>query len=280
MIKLRMDDGRYLDFNPIEKRKDFYYPDGTFHLTTENYCLPYVIGVAWSYENSEEETLFRYLVSHIQNNYPKHDLYLELPYVPHARMDRVYSEHDFFMLKMFANFINSFHFRRVYISDPHSSVVNALIENVKSNDMKYVIENVIRNYSPDFIFYPDGNAAKKYSRFIDFPHYFSGEKHRDWETGKIDWKKYRIVENDIDIKGKDILIVDDICSRGGTFLCASEELKRRGANKIYLYITHCENSIFEGKVLQEESPIDKVITTNSILTKPHKNIQIIEEFFK
>ena len=57
--------------------------------------------------------------------------------------------------------------------------------------------------------------------------------------------------------------MDDICSYGGTFHRAATALKEAGARKVYLYITHCENAIWRGK-LPDSDLIEKVFTTNSI----------------
>ena len=77
------------------------------------------------------------------------------------------------------------------------------------------------------------------------------------------------------IEGSTVLIVDDICSRGGTFYHSAKALKALGAGEIYLYISHCENSILEGEILTS-GLIDRVFTTNSILTKEHEKITVME----
>jgi len=41
-----------------------------------------------------------------------------------------------------------------------------------------------------------------------------------------------------DVNGKDLIIIDDICDGGRTFIALSEELKKNGARDIYLYVTH------------------------------------------
>ena len=77
------------------------------------------------------------------------------------------------------------------------------------------------------------------------------------------------------VNGKDVLIIDDICSRGGTFFYAAKALKEAGAKNIYLYVTHCENTILEGELLTC-GLIEKVYTTNSIFTKEHEKIEVFE----
>ncbi len=48
-----------------------------------------------------------------------------------------------------------------------------------------------------------------------------------------------------------------------------------GAGEIYLVVTHCENTIFEGKLLDSDL-ITGIYTTNSILSKDHKKIKVYE----
>lgn len=102
--------------------------------------------------------------------------------------------------------------------------------------------------------------------------YAFGIKKRDWETGQI---------NGLDVSGRaelikdsNVLIVDDICSRGGTFYHSAKKLKELGAAKIYLYVTHCEPTVFEGEVLTS-GLIERVFTTDSIFKSDHKNITVI-----
>ena len=65
------------------------------------------------------------------------------------------------------------------------------------------------------------------------------------------------------IQGNNVLIIDDICSRGGTFYHAANALKEAGANNIYLYITHAEYTMIEGDMYNQDI-VRKIFTTNSI----------------
>jgi len=64
---------------------------------------------------------------------------------------------------------------------------------------------------------------------------------------------------------KNILIIDDLCAYGGTFQLAAEQLIYKGADNIYLYVSHCENSIYKGKLIKS-GLISKIFTTDSILS--------------
>ena len=106
----------------------------------------------------------------------------------------------------------------------------------------------------------------------DKPYVF-GMKKRDWATGQINGLDVAGATELID--GSRVLIVDDICSRGGTFYHSAKKLKELGAKEVYLYVSHCENTILEGEVLSS-GLIEKVYTTDSLLTREDERIEVIE----
>lgn len=248
-----------------------HFPDGTLHISVNGSMYAHHI-IGWYYESDEELFALICIVKHMRSIIEHCDLVLEMPYIPHARMDRVKKKSDVFTLKYFAQVINDLNFSEVLVLDPHSYVSEALIERIRHFNVDAFIGDVIDKTNPDLLFYPDEGAMKRYSSMIQMPYAF-GIKKRDWETGKIEGLDVTgSVEN---ISGKNILIVDDICSRGGTFLHSARKLKELGANKIYLYVSHCENTILTGELLEGDL-IEKVFTTNSIFTKSHKKIEVFE----
>ena len=66
-----------------------------------------------------------------------------------------------------------------------------------------------------------------------------------------------------EVKGSDIIILDDIISTAGTITTAAEALKAAGAGKIIAAATH---PILSGKAIErlERSCIEEVVVTNSI----------------
>ena len=263
------------------------FPDGTIlmkqghvdedYAGNDIYGIPFV-DIHWYYENDRELVALIYLTKHIRSlGYETIDLFM--PYIPNARQDRVKNSNDIFTLKYFAEILNSLNFNSVTVLDPHSTVSEALINKIRVMSPKnYIGESLFRmknkeNIDVDHIlvFYPDSGAAKRYSDMIN-RYYAYGIKKRDWETGKI--IGLDVIDNGFDLNGKDILIVDDICSRGGTFYHSAKKLKELGAKDIYLYVSHCENTILEGELLKGDL-IKKVYTTNSIFTKSHERIEVL-----
>lgn len=249
-----------------------HFPDGTL-LMKCNAKKGSVGTITWQYENDAELFSLYSLKKHLDRVIPGWVPHLYLPYIPHARQDRVKSEEDIFTLKYFAEIINSLEFETVGVIDPHSSVSEALINNIEVISPKCFIQKVLNDIDTDnlLMFYPDEGAMKRYSGMVEMEYAF-GIKKRDWATGKI--QGLELMNKEI-VEGSNVLIVDDICSRGGTFYHSAKALKEAGAKEIYLYITHCENTILEGELLTS-GLIEKVYTTNSIFTKKHEKIEVFE----
>ena len=220
-----------------------------------------VVDVVWHYENDAE----LFTIGSIREYYMSRPCRLYIPYLPHARMDRVKNVEDVFTLKAFARYINALNFSTVYVWDAHSNVGPALIDRCVDVSAQNYIEEAIKKLSYAkgnlCLFFPDEGAQKRYgTMFPDYPQAF-GIKKRNWETGKIEG--YMIVGEEV-VKNKEVLIIDDICSYGNTFIKAAEALDKAGASGVNLYITHCEDAISKGDVFKC-AIIDNIFTTNSLV---------------
>ena len=266
-----------LDNEVLEINK---FPDGTLrinpHIIDDGFNRFREATITWHYESNEEMVAVMFLTRHLQNNGVPF-VHLVMPYIPNARQDRVKSINDVFTLKYFSEFINNLCFSSVTVLDPHSSVSEALFDDIIIENPKKYICKAIESLSglayisedtknPLMVFYPDEGAMKRYSGLIPMAYTF-GIKKRDWETGNILGLD---IAGSIDlIPMSDVLIIDDISSRGGTSYHSAKKLKELGANHIYLYITHCEHTIFDGEIFKS-GLIDKVFTTNSIFGEREK----------
>lgn len=252
-----------------------HFPDGTL-LVKELIPDSEKVVLTWLFENDEELVALFFLTKHLRVGGVK-DIELELPYIPNARQDRVKREEDVFTLKYFAQMINSLEFSRVRVLDPHSYVSEALIDRIDIQSPKQYVEKVMEKLEQEgneniLMFYPDEGAMKRYSSMFDRPYAF-GIKKRDWVTGDI--KGLDVSGQTELLPGSTVLIVDDICSRGGTFFFSAKKLKELGVSKVYLYISHCENTILEGEIL-ESGLVEKVFTTNSIFTSQHEKVEVFD----
>lgn len=265
------------------------FPDGTLLMKLPFSPKP-SNEIHWHYENDAELFKLICLVKTMREMYKGVRIDLFMPYLPNARQDRVKNPEDVFTLKYFCEIINSLEFDTVFVTDVHSNVGLALLDRVREiKPWEYIHKALTKItfmetgdvmhedreecYKNLLLFYPDEGAMKRYSGEMGMPYIF-GVKDRDWKTGQI--KRLNLAGDVSMIEGKNILIIDDICSKGGTFYYAAKELKEAGAANIYLYVTHCENTIYEGELLKEDSLIKHIFTTNSLLTAPNEKMTIVE----
>lgn len=258
-----------------------HYPDGTLNIKLTQDDISSLISysrIGWYYDSEEELIVLIYLLNALHSKNIT-GVGLDMPYVPNARMDRCENVNDVFTLKYFANIINSLGFNFVRTLDTHSTVTEALINNISNESPASYIQFVMGQIVPFTdkeltIFYPDVGSMKRYSKMIKAPCAF-GNKVRDWETGKI--QNLEVVGDQKLIKDHDILIIDDICSRGGTFYYAAQKLKELGAKDIYLWVSHCENTILDGELINS-GLLKKIYTTDSIYTAKHDLIEVVSGY--
>lgn len=166
-------------------------------------------------------------------------LVLSIPYFPYARQDRVMTEGESHSLKVIANLINSIKFSKVLIADPHSDVVEALVDNaVIQRQHDLVLATVPNIHDYDFLIAPDAGALKKIyklSQMCGIP-VICASKTRDVSTGEITGTKIQPEDYLALSKSKRALVVDDICDGGRTFIELSKVLP--SACALDLYVTH------------------------------------------
>ncbi len=171
-------------------------------------------------------------------------LHLYIPYLPYARQDRINNEGEAFTLKVFCDYVNSLGFDTVYTFDNHSDVSTALLNNcINVPNFKFVREVVDLQKDKYMLVCPDAGAAKKiyklakslgYTKEIIFV-----DKVRNTATGKIEKIEVQPIKSDT--KGKTLIIVDDICSYGGTFIGTAEQLRKEYEfETLILVVSHFE----------------------------------------
>jgi ribose-phosphate pyrophosphokinase len=197
---------------------------------------------------------------------------LYLPYIPYARQDRVVNWGEPLSISVFCKIINSLGFDEVIVCDPHSSVATALIDNVSYARYSVVIQSKIiqgilleNNISPEKVLFiaPDMGASKKVAHLA---HSFLNKIRYDYLNKKrnsggsvesISCDLNHIFTCSVD----DILIIDDICDGGATFLAASDALAVRFPDaRLHLFVTH---GIFSKGVDELFKKFKSISCTNS-----------------
>ena len=240
------------------------------------------------FQDNKDIADLQFAVEFIRSEEPDSKISLYMLYVPYGRMDRLIKGYAF-SLNLFANIINRLNLDKIITLDNHSSGITDMIKNVYVQDINPYLKEVVRLYQPDFLFFPDKGAMSKYPEIIDkdildaHP-YFYGEKKRVLDDSR-EIISYELFNKDLNIVGRRILIIDDICCTGGTVIRAADIMKQRGAADVALWVAHCENNVIKYSIVRDDSPISKIYTSNSIIrnyTIPEiqtiKRENIIERF--
>lgn len=205
--------------------------------------------VKWVFENESE---FMYLAQlAMLLSMEDIDYSLELPYLPYGRQDKEISNNTTFALRTFAYLLNELNFSQVVIRDAHSEVALELINYSRSYFMTETLNNLLNNYTT--VCFPDAGACDRYNEYFPDYNIVNGSKQRDQQTGYITSYSFKG-----DVKDRNILIIDDICDGGMTFIILAKSLLEAGANQVDLYVSH---GIFsKGKQVLHDSGITNIYT--------------------
>lgn len=206
---------------------------------------------------------------------------LVLPLVPGSRQDRLNPEGDYlFTLKSVATEINLRQFPRVVILDPHSDVTPALIERCEVVHADQILHwGLGRAPAPpasmsdyDAVVSPDAGAEKRagrVARLLGKP-LLHAWKTRDVKDGKITGFGLEIPLPKTGIFR--VLVVDDLCDAGGTFIGLGQLLKERGF-EADLYVTH---GFFTKGTADLSTYYSKILTTDSVIAaSPQRGVHEI-----
>lgn len=169
---------------------------------------------------------------------------LKLPYVPYMRSDRAMNEYtDVGGLKIVAPLINNLNFDSVVVFDPHSDVTESLIKNIRIVPQHEALGHFQHKYNVfdkyDFFISPDAGALKKVAKCaktLSKPH-IEAFKEREINTNKI--LRTSVNANKEQLEGKSVLIIDDICEGGRTFMALAKMLKEDyDVREVALYVSH------------------------------------------
>lgn len=233
-----------------------HFPGGEPHVKVQGDEFATKVYVTSRLRNPQEFMTLLVAIDAIHRFHPTADITAYLPYIPGGRQDRFYSGESL-TAKVYARLLNASPIDRIITVDPHSEVQPALLDRVQLvsglNLANTAYKKITTKYqhSPLVVF-PDTGAKKKYVNQLhrrsaidngaavraehNLPWYITCDKLRDTQTGKI--TGFTVIDDYEFDPSEPVLIIDDICDGGGTFLGTAQALKSRGAGDLYLYVTH------------------------------------------
>lgn len=196
------------------------------------------------------------------------DIALFTPYILGARSDRKFElGSNQYLSKVLAPVLNTLGFNNVYVVDPHSYVLENVIERcVPRTNAQFVQWALGAIGSKDYVLVaPDAGASHKIHKVANIVAYDDSvlicSKERD-EKGQLTKVEIPMPKGNYGVWAKkDFIIVDDICDGGATFINIAKELKKLFPKQsIYLVVTH---GIFSKGFDELHKYFDGIYCTNS-----------------
>lgn len=245
------------------------FPDGEKHLKIKELDRKDTVEIICRITNSDDLFLLMQL-SDILNRQCVSTDKITIAYLMSMRCDRLFSFEQPYSLKIVANVINSFNAKKVVIIEPHST---ACLDLIKNSEARYTSKGLL-DY-PTTVCFPDKGAFVRYSNNMLLRPHIVCSKVRDVATGKItSFSIDKICEYK---EGNDIIVVDDLCDGGGTFIGIASKLRELKPRKLTLAITHAVQK--EG-IERVAGVYDEVVITNSYKdwTNLPKNVRVVDLF--
>lgn len=256
--------------------KAFKFPGGEIHVKFKdafvNMANTLAVSPNESFQivtrlNTSDDILFLVIaVDTLKKDWPTINVEVVIPYMPYQQADRDFSVGESFSLVSIVRILCSIPVDKYTLYDPHSDQSAGFFrfgdKKVEVIDNSAYIQQVILKLNdPNLILLsPDAGAYKKIFKLADKIQ-FKGEvasanKSRSISSGNID----SIELSRQDFEGRNVLIVDDICVGGRTFVELAKKLKQRNVGLLSLAVSH---GIFSNGFSELEEQFHSIFTTNS-----------------
>jgi ribose-phosphate pyrophosphokinase len=188
------------------------------------------------------------------------------PYLPYSRQDKTFLEGEALSAQVLCRMLATAGAERLVTLDCHflkkegdSEYSGLKIHNISAN--RVLVEHARRKVGlePLEVISPDQGASYLVSEYGGK----SMKKVRgDYDEGGEAYRGVEKVERGFEVNGKNVLILDDMISTGGTMIKAVENVRKGGAKKVLCAATH--GFFLKDSLAKLRSISDGVFTTNSI----------------
>jgi ribose-phosphate pyrophosphokinase len=182
-----------------------------------------------------------------------------IPYYGYARQDRKGKEREPITAKLVADLLQRTGVTRVLTMDLHTEQIQGFfdipVDNLYAQPL--IVEALSKQKKDEWVVVtPDIGSiklARSYAEALKVDLAIVDKR-------RVSAKQVEMTALIGDVKGKDILLVDDMCSTGGTLRTAARVCKQAGARCICAAVTH---GLFVGNGL-EDSEIERIVMSNTV----------------
>ena len=248
---------------PYVEAKTRVFPDGESKITFGRIPKNSVILVVQSTYPPVDTNLLQALSIISQARKVSSKIYAIIPYMGYARQDRQFLSGEVVTMSIVAKMLKSAGAKKIVVVDIHSKIA--------LNHFKIPKENV--SAIPELAKYfkrmklkdalvvsPDMGGALRAKRFASLINtdFIALKKSRNRKTGKV-----MIQSSKVDVRGKDLILVDDIISTGGSIVKAAQFLKKQKCKRVFVACTH-GLSVEGAEKKIKNAGVSRIISTNTI----------------
>lgn len=247
----------------LVKTQNVAFPDGEGKITLDGTLTGKKIIVVQSVSPPADTNLVRALslVAKAKESAPY--VIAVIPYLGYARQDREFLPGEIVTLKVLSKLFQGAGASEIIIVDIHSKMGLEHFE-IKSQNVTAVQELAnhfkgIRLKDPLAVS-PDQGGRERAEEFAGIMGVdcIALTKYRNRKTGAV-----QIKTKDIVVSGRDIIIVDDMISTGGSIIKATKFLKRHKCRRVFVACTHGV-LVNDAEEKIKKAGVTKIVSTNTV----------------
>ncbi len=239
------------------------FPDGESKITFSSIPKKSIVLVVQSTYPPVDTNLLHTLAIISQARKASSKIYAIIPYMGYARQDRQFLSGEVVTMSIVAKMLQAVGAKKVIVVDIHSKTalnhfkiptvnVSAIPELAKYFKKLKIKKPLV--VSPDT---GGSSRAKKFASLLNTD-FITLKKSRNRNTGKV-----QIQSSKVDVHGRDLIVIDDIISTGGSIIKATQFLKKQKCKRVFVACTH---GLFVGDAERKikKAGVSKIISTNTI----------------
>jgi len=245
------------------------FPDGEFYFKFDEKISGEELLVVQSlYPPQDSHLVELFFMLHTARDLGAKRIEVFVPYLAYSRQDRRYLEGECLSSRMVAEILEKLGADALYTIDIHNRRVLSMykipVYNLSASGelAKYF---AARGLMDPIVVSPDDEEiaierAKRAAETIDADYDFL-KKKRDRHTGEI-----VTYEKRINVKDRDAIIIDDIISTGKTAANAVKILRRQGARRVFVGVSHAL-MLGDAVKLLNQAGVEEIAGTDSVMNE-------------
>ena len=239
------------------------FPDGESKITIKQIPKKSIVIVVQSTYPPVDTNLLELLsiVSKVQKFSSK--VFAVIPYMGYARQDREFLAGEIITIGVIGKLLKASGVKKVLTVDIHSKL--ALKELKISSENVSAMEVLVKHFKKmkmkdPLVVSPDLGGQERAKEFASLlkTGFIVLKKHRDRKTGKVNILSEKVV-----VKNRDLIIVDDMISTGGSIIKATQFLKRQKCKRVFVACTHALLVNNAAKKIKSAG-VSQIISSNTI----------------